>query len=717
MTATRIDLPIEGMTCGACAAHVGKGLREVDGVVEASVNFATGRARIVADADVATLEHLTAAVAATGYRVGSDDPTQARSDGRSLGRRLAVAAGFAIPLMVGSMILRFDGEWWRWTSAALATPVVFGSGFGFHRAAIVNLRHRNTTMDTLVSLGTVSAWSWSVVALVFIDAGHLYFETAAAIIVLILLGRWLEARARHRAGDAIRRLVELRPDTTVLADGREIPIDHLVPGDRFLVEPGGRIATDGVVVEGRSAVDTSMVTGEPVPVEVEPGAEVVGATVNTTGSLVVEATRVGSDTVLSQVIHLVEEAQGSRAPVQAVVDRISAVFVPVIVVIAVGTLAVWLLTGHSAEDAFTASVAVLIIACPCALGLATPTALIAGTGRGAQLGILVKGAEVLERVRGIDVVLLDKTGTLTEGRMQVSEVIPADGVDEDLLVARAAAVEARSEHPIAAAVAELVSTPAPAHDLVAAPGFGVSGHVDGAIVTIGRPSLFEPLPPELATAAEQALAAGHTVVAAGWDDAAQGLFVVTDTVRPTSAEAVARLRSMGIEVTMVTGDDQRTADTVGRLLGVDQVIGGVLPEDKILEVRRHQDAGRQVAMVGDGINDAPALAQADLGIAVGTGTDIAVEAADVAIMTGDPLAIVDAIDLSRRTLATIHGNLFWAFAYNVAAVPLAAAGVLSPAIAAGAMAFSSVFVVTNSLRLRRFRPSRGMTSGRDLHSD
>ena len=691
-----------------------------------------------------------------------------------LRRRLVVAAVAGVPVVAVSMVppLRFDG--WRWAALAASAVVVFGSGWSFHRAAVRNLRHRAATMDTLVSLGTTAAWVWSTVVLVAgIDDSHVYFETGTVIVALVLLGKWLEARATRRSGEALRALARLGADTALLADGAEIPAADLVVGQRFIVRPGERIATDGTVVSGASAVDMSMVTGEPVPVEIAPGDDVIGATINADGTLEVEATRVGADTALAQIVRLVDEAQGGRAAVQRLADRVASVFVPAVVVLAALTLAVWFALGAVPSDAFTAAVAVLIISCPCALGLATPLAVMVGTGRGAQLGVIIKGAEVLEDTRRVDAVVLDKTGTVTEGRLEVVNVVaPAptgveagngqprghtqseaeaarpdgvdiwseagaarpdgvdiwseagaarpdgvdiwseaeaarpDGVDAAALGLLAGALESRSEHPVGAAIARRWPSSRTITDFANRPGIGVVGRVDGAGVRVGRRGLFDQVPEAVEDAAAEAEARGHTAVLVGRGTTAEAVIALADTVKPTSRQAVQELRAMGLEVSLLTGDNRRTARSVGDAIGVDDVTAEVLPGDKADVVVRLQEAGKRVAVVGDGINDAPALAQADLGIAVGTGADVAVEASDLTIVGGDLRAVPDAIALSRRTLATIKANLFWAFAYNVAAIPLAATGVLSPMAAAAAMGVSSLFVVTNSLRLRRFRSIR-----------
>ncbi len=714
----RVHLEIEGMTCASCATRIEKKLNKLDGV-EATVNYATEEAAVSFDPEQIDTDALIAAVEAAGYHaalpsdVASDtDPT------RSLRRRLQVAVVLGVPLAMLAMIPPLQFSDWEWVALALSTPVVFWAGWPFHRAAFQNARHRAATMDTLISIGTLAAWLWSAVVLVGGLEADTYFEVGAVITTLILLGRYLEAGAKRRSGEAIRALLELgAKEARVLRDGEEVlvPIDELVVGDRFVVRPGEKIATDGLVVEGASAIDQSMLTGEPVPVEVAVGSEIAGATINTSGRLLVEATKVGADTALAQIARLVSEAQAGKAPIQRLVDRVSAVFVPIVLGISLATLGGWLLLGGSVSEAFTAAVAVLIIACPCALGLATPTALMVGTGRGAQLGILIKGPEVLEQTRRITTIVLDKTGTVTEGKMWVAGIVTASGVDERELLRVAGSAEDASEHPIARAIAERARTDLsdlrPVESFTNRAGMGIEAVVDGHAVVVGRPATLETewgllLSPDLAAAREHAEATGQTVVAAAWDGAVRGIFVIADRVKPSSAEAISELEQLGLTTVLLTGDNARTAEAVGHEVGITRVRADVLPQDKSAEITRLQEAGEVVAMVGDGVNDAPALAQADLGLALGTGTDVAIEASDITLISGDLLAAVDAIRLARRTLCTIKANLFWAFAYNVAAIPLAVAGLLNPIVAAAAMAFSSVFVVTNSLRLRRFHSVR-----------
>jgi P-type Cu+ transporter len=730
-----IELSIDGMTCASCANRIEKKLNKIDGVT-ATVNFATEKARVEYSADV-TPDALLATVEEAGYqahlpmsREAGDDEAAAADPTDALRQRLSISAALTIPVIAMAMIPALQFTNWQWLSLTLAAPVVVWGAWPFHRAAWTNLRHGTTTMDTLISMGTLAALGWSIYALFWGTAGtpgmthpfeftlsrtdgsgNVYFEVAAGVTTFILAGRYFEARSKRRAGAALRALLELgAKDVVVLRNGAEqrIPVEQLTVGDEFVVRPGEKIATDGVVVEGNSAVDASMLTGESVPVDVGPGDQVVGATVNADGRLVVRANRIGSDTQLAQMARLVEEAQNGKADAQRLADRVSGVFVPIVIALAVATLGFWLGTGGSVAAAFTAAVAVLIIACPCALGLATPTALMVGTGRGAQLGVLIKGPEVLESTRRIDTIVLDKTGTITTGTMTLLDVITSDGEQPDELLRLAGAVEHGSEHPIAKAIAkgamDKVGDLPVVQEFTNFRGLGVRGVVDGHEVTAGRQRLFpQGLPEELKTSVRQAESAGRTAITVGWDDQARGVLVVADTVKPTSAEAVAHLRRLGLTPIMVTGDNEAAAGTIARQVGIDEVVAEVLPQEKVDVVKRLQAEGKVVAMVGDGVNDAAALAQADLGLAMGSGTDVAIEASDLTLVRDDLRAVPVAIRLSRRTLSTIKGNLFWAFAYNVAALPLAAVGLLNPMIAGAAMAFSSVFVVSNSLRLRRFR--------------
>ncbi|MFE1856740.1 heavy metal translocating P-type ATPase [Streptomyces sp. NPDC059489] len=736
-THSEVELAIGGMTCASCAARVEKKLNRIDGVT-ATVNFATEKAKIAYPAGIQVAD-LIATVVKTGYTAEEPPPPQPEQpaaaeaagedpESAALRQRLTVSALLALPVVLLSMVpaLQFDN--WQWLSLTLAAPVVVWGGLPFHKAAFTNARHGAATMDTLVSVGTLAAFGWSLWALFWGDAGMpgmrhgfdltvsrtdgssaLYLEVAAGVVAFILLGRYLEARSKRRAGAALRTLLELgAKDVAVLRDGREVrvPVALLTVGDRFVVRPGEKIATDGTVVEGASAIDASMLTGESVPVDVTVGDRVTGATVNAGGRLVVEATRVGADTQLARMARLVEDAQNGKAEVQRLADRISGIFVPVVLLIALGTFGVWLGVTGDTVAAFTAAVAVLIIACPCALGLATPTALMVGTGRGAQLGILIKGPEVLESTRRVDTVVLDKTGTVTTGRMALQGVHTAEEEDEKDALRLAGALEHASEHPIARAIAagaqeRLGGLPAPDR-FENVPGLGVRGRVEGHEVTVGR--FPDALPDALARAKAEAEAEGRTAVVVARDGVALGVLTVADAIKETSAEAVRGLRALGLRPVLLTGDNRAVAEAVAGAVGIaaGDVIAEVLPEEKVAVVRRLQSEGRTVAMVGDGVNDAAALATADLGLAMGTGTDAAIEASDLTLVRGDLRVAADAIRLSRRTLSTIKGNLVWAFGYNVAALPLAAAGLLNPMIAGAAMAFSSVFVVTNSLRLRAF---------------
>ena len=742
----QLELAVDGMTCASCANRIERRLNKLDGV-EATVNYATEKAAVRFDPTQVAAEDLVGAVEAAGYTARLPAETGAGGPGalaseepdptRALRQRLIGSAALSIPLLAISMVpaLQFDN--WQWLALQLATPVVFWAGWPFHKAAWQNLKHGTATMDTLISVGTLAAWGWSVAALFFLGAGmpgmrmgfslvldrgaatdHIYLEAAGVVTTLILAGRYFETRAKRRAGAALNALLELgAKDVAVLGpDGseRRVAVEQLRVGERFVVRPGEKVATDGIVVEGSSAVDESLLTGESMPVEKAPGEEVVGASVNAGGRLVIRATRVGTDTALAQIAKLVEDAQTGKAPVQRLADRISGVFVPVILVLAAATLGFWLATGASAAFAFSAAVAVLIIACPCALGLATPTALLVGTGRGAQLGLLIKGPEILESTRRVDTIVLDKTGTVTTGQMSLQVVTVARGVAREEALRLVGALEDASEHPIARAIAmtahaELGDLPA-VECFVNREGLGVEGVVDGRALIAGRPSLLADramhLPEELERARVDAEREGRTAIAAGWDGRARAIFVVSDSVKPTSAEAVARLKGLGLRPVLLSGDNRATSAAVAAEVGIEDVIAEVLPAEKADVVKRLQSEGRVVAMVGDGVNDAPALAQADLGLAIGTGTDVAIEASDLTLVSGELGGAADAILLSRRTLRTIKGNLFWAFAYNVVLVPVAMLGYLNPLFAGAAMACSSVFVVSNSLRLRHFRALR-----------
>ena len=743
---TSLELAITGMTCASCANRIERKLNKLDGV-QATVNYSTEKAKVTFPTGLST-DELLAAVDKAGYSAalpapvrppGSTDSAGAPGEALSapdattaLRDRLVLVTLLTIPVIAMSMVPALQFRAWQWLALTMAAPVVLWGAAPFHRAAWKNLRNGAATMDTLISLGTLAAFAWSLYALFLGNAGELgmthpfeltigrsdgsdniYLEAAAGVTMFILAGRYLEARSKRASGAALRALLELgAKDVAVLQDGveRRVPVEQLVVGIRFVVRPGEKIATDGRVVEGSSAVDASLLTGESVPVEVGVGDAVSGATVNAGGRLVIEATRVGADTQLAQMARLVEDAQNGKAAVQRLADRISGVFVPVVIALSVAALGFWLGTGGGLEPAFTAAVAVLIIACPCALGLATPTALMVGTGRGAQLGILIKGPEALESTTDIDTIVLDKTGTVTTGQMALVDVVAGEGTDDGELLRLAGALESGSEHPIARAIAagavERGGPLPPVEGFANLEGLGVQGVVDGHAVLVGRARLLaewsQPLTPALQTALAAAEAGGRTAVAVAWDGQARGLLTVSDRVKPTSAAAVRQFLALGLTPVLLTGDNRAVAETVAREVGIEQVIPEVLPADKVDVVKRLQSEGRRVAMVGDGVNDAAALAQADLGLAMGTGTDVAIEASDLTLVRGDLRVAADAIRLSRRTLRIIKSNLFWAFGYNVAAIPLAMAGLLNPMIAGAAMAFSSVFVVTNSLRLRTF---------------
>jgi Cu+-exporting ATPase len=744
-TKTKIDIPVEGMTCASCAGRVEKSLNGIEGV-DASVNFALKRATVEYDEEHTSHEELAAAVEHAGYtphmpqddehgeHAAHDHSAHMHADANSLKSRVIVSAAITIPLFLVSMISSLQFDYWQWVSLPLAFFVVLWGGWPIHKATWNNLKHRALSMDTLVTVGTFAALGYSTYNLVFGMAGevgmrmtfelipsreasdmHVYFEIAAVVTTLIMLGRYFEARATRRAGAAIEALLKLgAKDAAVLGeDGTEsrVPIDQLSVGDHIVVRPGEKIATDGRVIEGTSAIDQSMLTGESVPVDVEPGDQVAGATINTSGRIVIEATRVGEETALAQIAKLVSDAQSGKSASQRLADRVSAVFIPAVFLIAAGTLVYWLATGASTAFAVSTAVSVLVIACPCALGLATPTALMVGTGRGAQLGLLIKGPEVLEQVRTIDTIVLDKTGTLTTGKMTLVDFVVADGEDREAALRLVGAVENGSEHPIAKAIAaaasERGSLPQP-QSLMNHAGLGVEAMLDGAHIFVGRPALLEANSIDAPTGdLERALSdardAGRTAIVAGWNGKTRAVAVVSDSVKPTSARAIKQLKSLGLNPVLLTGDNERTAAKVAGELGIDEYIGDVLPSEKADKITSLKAKG-SVAMVGDGVNDAPALATADLGLAIGTGTDVAIESSDITIISGEPLAIVDAVRLSRATLRTIQQNLGWAFGYNVLAIPLAVAGILGPVVAGAAMAMSSISVVLNALRLRRFKP-------------